>query len=541
MNIVRKTLFALALLLGSCQANAAQTVILASGQTVGTSSTVVVTSSGTLTMYPGSIGGLPIDLPIYQVANGVNVKIGDLTPQAPRFVISHPGSYIVTRPDITATATSVGVVSDLSAAAAGGGPVTPTGQTNMAGAVSVVLPTDQSSIPVAATLAGTLPAFAATPTFNCGTGCGAANGSVATTGAAVPASGTYLAANIGGNLTGLGATANGLKTDGSAVTQPVSGTFWQATQPVSGTFWQATQPVSGSVTANLGTLNGAAIASLQPGFGTAGSANANVVSVQGIASGTVLPVSGTVTANAGSGTMAVSAASLPLPAGAATAANQPTAAAQGSTTSGQLGGLDQAAVTTAAPSYTNGQTNPLSLTPAGALRTDASATTQPVNGTVTANLGTLNGAATAAGVATVNTTLGTPAQQTGATVGLVAGVAKVGVFTTDSTTPGTTDLVHTLGQGASSTQTGTTVTTHLVWQTALATSATRKGCMIQNNSTDKMWVFFGANGSATSSNSIALLAGQSLNCGTPNGAVANDNIAITSNAVDAAAYVVVSQ
>lgn len=32
--------------------------------------------------------------------------------------------------------------------------------------------------------------------------------------------------------------------DGSGVTQPVSGTFWQATQPVSGTFWQATQPVS---------------------------------------------------------------------------------------------------------------------------------------------------------------------------------------------------------------------------------------------------------------------------------------------------------
>ena len=38
--------------------------------------------------------------------------------------------------------------------------------------------------------------------------------------------------------------ANALKIDGSAVTQPVSGTFWQATQPVSGTFFQATQPVS---------------------------------------------------------------------------------------------------------------------------------------------------------------------------------------------------------------------------------------------------------------------------------------------------------
>jgi hypothetical protein len=38
--------------------------------------------------------------------------------------------------------------------------------------------------------------------------------------------------------------AGAVKVDGSAVTQPVSGTFWQATQPVSGTFWQATQPVS---------------------------------------------------------------------------------------------------------------------------------------------------------------------------------------------------------------------------------------------------------------------------------------------------------
>lgn len=48
--------------------------------------------------------------------------------------------------------------------------------------------------------------------------------------------------------------AGNLRVDGSSVTQPVSGTFWQATQPVSiasmpstpvtGTFWQATQPVS---------------------------------------------------------------------------------------------------------------------------------------------------------------------------------------------------------------------------------------------------------------------------------------------------------
>jgi len=62
--------------------------------------------------------------------------------------------------------------------------------------------------------------------------------------------------------------------------------------------------------------------------------------------------------------------------------------AQGSTTSGQSGVLVQGAVTTAAPTYTTGQTDPLSLTTAGALRTDGSATTQPVSGTVTANAGT---------------------------------------------------------------------------------------------------------------------------------------------------------
>jgi hypothetical protein len=47
---------------------------------------------------------------------------------------------------------------------------------------------------------------------------------------------------------------NALKVDGSAVTQPVSGTFWQATQPVSGTFWQATQPVSIATNTPVGNV-----------------------------------------------------------------------------------------------------------------------------------------------------------------------------------------------------------------------------------------------------------------------------------------------
>ena len=79
--------------------------------------------------------------------------------------------------------------------------------------------------------------------------------------------------------------AGAVKVDGSAVTQPVSGTFFQATQPVSGTvavsnfpasqavtgtffqatqpvsgtFFQATQPVSGTVTANIGTSGALAL------------------------------------------------------------------------------------------------------------------------------------------------------------------------------------------------------------------------------------------------------------------------------------------
>jgi hypothetical protein len=198
---------------------------------------------------------------------------------------------------------------------------------------------------------------------------------------------------------------------------PVTGTFWQATQPVSGTFWQATQPVSGTVTANIGTagtlaldtsvngiLNGqasttsgekgplvqGAVTTAAPAYTTAQTdplslttAGALRVDGSGVTqpvSGTfwqaTQPVSGTVTANIGTaGTLAldssVNAISL----------------AQGSTTSGEKGVLHLGAVTTGAPSYTTAQSSPLSLTTAGALRTDASATTQPVSGTVTANQG----------------------------------------------------------------------------------------------------------------------------------------------------------
>lgn len=47
--------------------------------------------------------------------------------------------------------------------------------------------------------------------------------SVGPTGAAVPADADYVGMNVAGVLTGLTGTTNGLKTDGSGVTQPVSG------------------------------------------------------------------------------------------------------------------------------------------------------------------------------------------------------------------------------------------------------------------------------------------------------------------------------
>jgi len=88
----------------------------------------------------------------------------------------------------------------------------------------------------------------------------------------------------------------------SAPTTAVTGTFFQATQPVSGTVTVTdgagalnTIVDSGSLTCNAGTnLNTSALATVakQPALGTAGAAAADVISVQGIASMTPLLVNG---------------------------------------------------------------------------------------------------------------------------------------------------------------------------------------------------------------------------------------------------------
>jgi hypothetical protein len=135
-------------------------------------------------------------------------------------------------------------------------------------------------------------------------------------------------------------------------------------------------------------------------------------------------VSGTVTANQG-GTWNINniSGTVSLPTGAATETTLATLSlSQGSSTSGQKGPLALAAVTTAAPSYTTGQTNALSLTTAGALRTDSSATTQPVSGTVAfsnttidvTNTGTFAVQAAQSGTWNINNISGTISLPTGA-------------------------------------------------------------------------------------------------------------------------------
>jgi hypothetical protein len=199
-------------------------------------------------------------------------------------------------------------------------------------------------------------------------------------------------------------TAGALRIDGSAVTQPVSGTVTANAGTGNFTVVQATaanlksQTASESTTATstgtVASLIGGAVTTASPTYTTGqmdplSLTTAGALRVDG--SGVTQPVSGTVTANAGTGTFTV-AGTVTANIGTTNGLALDTSVnglllSQASTTSGQKGPLIQGAVTTAAPTYTTGQTDPLSLTTAGALRVDGSGTTQPVSGTVTANQG----------------------------------------------------------------------------------------------------------------------------------------------------------
>lgn len=210
------------------------------------------------------------------------------------------------------------------------------GQKTMAASVPVVISSDQSAIAVTGTVT-------------------ANNASVSTTGTAVPASATMVGGTDGTNLRALKVSATGvLSVDGSATTQPVSGT----------------------VTSNIGTTNGLALdatltnsSQVTKLVDTAGSNQASISAAGALkvdGSATTQPVSGTVTANAGTGNFTVTqgtAANLNATVSIAAAQTLATVTTVSAVT----------AITNALPAGTNniGKVNSLATTPTAGTLTQA--------------------------------------------------------------------------------------------------------------------------------------------------------------------------
>lgn len=173
---------------------------------------------------------------------------------------------------------------------------------------------------------------------------------------------------------------------------------------------------------------------------------------------------------------------------------------------------------TSSPTYSNGVENPLSLTLAGALRTDSSAVTQPISAV---SLPLPTGASTSALQTTGNTSLATIATNTtglnltigatGATVpadAILVGVkngANIVALTEGSATSANSipvvvasDQVVNVALPVSNTPTLTSVASSATSVTLLAASGTTKGWIIFNDSTSVLYVAFGGTASTTS-------------------------------------------
>lgn len=182
--------------------------------------------------------------------------------------------------------------------------------------------------------------------------------------------------------------------DGSAVTQPVSGTFWQATQPVSA----ASLPLpSGAATSALQTSGNSSLSSIDGKLPATVAADRTTAAAPGAAR--LSDGSAFYKATTPSDTQPVSAAALPLPSGAATAAKQDTGNASVdliARATGDIGadivdklifpGVYNVDVSGAKAIYSTSST-PAADVPGLVVRNIPSGT-QAVSGTVTANAGT---------------------------------------------------------------------------------------------------------------------------------------------------------
>lgn len=85
--------------------------------------------------------------------------------------------------------------------------------------------------------------------------------------------------------------------------------------------------------------------------------------------------------------------------------------------------------------------------------------------------------------------------------------------------------------GAFTGVTNGTITVTNTFQSIITQNTNRRGCTIQNTGTHTMFVFFGAIGSATTSNSIQINGGQIVNCQV-GGIILQDAVSITGTAGD---------
>lgn len=257
-------------------------------------------------------------------------------------------------------------------------------------------------------------------------------------------------------------TAGALRTDGSAVTQPVSA----STLPLPTGAATAANQVTGNST--LATISGQLPAVLGQ------TTMANSLAVVIASNQSAVAVTGTVTSSGDY--------------------------AQGSTTSGELGPLIQGAATSGSPTYTTATTNPISLTLAGALRTDASATTQPVSA---ASLPLPTGAATSALQTTGNTTLSTISGQLPPALGPEASASSLSVVQATGTS-------FAVSVDVSSTGALTSVALATSSTTILASNAARKGFIVYNDSLNILYIAFSGTAS-TSAFSAKLQPGAAYN------------------------------
>lgn len=317
--------------------------------------------------------------------------------------------------------------------------------------------------------------------------------------------------------------------------------------------------------------------------GSAGSASANVVTVQGIASATPIlaTLSGTNNINAITG-------SVVLPTGASSAANQlsvigPVGPSTPATNSILVGGI----YNSSPPSVTTGQQAAAQIDSSGNLKitcqsgcsgsggtaaADQSTFTQgttsltPIGGLYTTSISNMTSGQTGAAQMTIDRMLTVNLGKVGGTTlltgaGAVGGGAPRVAQAQDTTTvagsapgsagsssaqvlsvQGITSMTPIIVQGTpgTSTMAAVTVTTGNTFQSALASSGTRKGCTLQYTGTTIGYVFFGATVSGTKPTSFQLTPGQTINCASPNGVVLTDNIAVTS-ATTSDTFVVNSQ